>query len=234
MVVGDEAADAASGSGEMGHSAAVLRHFLAASILASVAADPPNGGDLEAARLELLGRLLPAALHELANPLVALVGTVELLLRDAEPGPAHARLELVERTAEEIAALVRSLQRLTRERLEPRAELDLGSFTRETADLAVRFSGVKGIGGEVRAPVSVTVVAEPPVLRQALLALLLDALQTASTDVEVEVDAGGVRVSAGAGGGRVATLAAAALGARLQGLPGGGAFLGLGATSRAS
>jgi signal transduction histidine kinase len=206
----------------MGHSAAVLRHFLAASILASVAADPPNGGDLEAARLELLGRLLPAALHELANPLVALVGTVELLLRDAEPGPAHARLELVERTAEEIAALVRSLQRLTRERLEPRAELDLGSFTRETADLAVR------------APVSVTVVAEPPVLRQALLALLLDALQTASTDVEVEVDAGGVRVSAGAGGGRVATLAAAALGARLQGLPGGGAFLGLGATSRAS
>jgi len=186
-----------------------------------VAADPVTGADLENARLELLGRLLPAALHELSNPLWALVGTVELLLADTPPGPTRTRLELVQRTADEVAALVRSLQRLTRERIEPETELDLGAFTRETADLAVRFSGVKGIGCEVRTDEAVTLVARPAVLRQALLGLLLDALQAADANVEVDVDSGGVRVSAGSGDGRPAALAAAALGARIERLPNG-------------
>lgn len=198
---------------------------MAASILARVAGDPVNGADLENARLELLGRLLPAALHELSNPLVALVGTVELLLADAEPGPTRTRLELVQRTADEVASLVRSLQRLTRERLEPETELDLGAFTRDTADLAVRFSGVKGIGCEVRVEEAVTLVARPAVLRQALLGLLIDALQAADADVEVDVDTSGVRISTGTGDGRPTRLAAAALGARLEHLSAGGVRL---------
>jgi len=190
-----------------------------------VAADPVNGADLERAQLELLGRILPAALHELANPLVALIGTLELLLADAEPGPTRTRLELLERTADEVAALVRSLQRLTRERLEPETELDLGAFTRETAELAVRFSGVKGIGCAVRTPEPVTLVARPGVLRLLVLLLLLDALQAADEDVEVEVDAGGVRISAGAADNRAAALAAPALGARIERRPAGGVRL---------
>jgi signal transduction histidine kinase len=198
---------------------------VAASILGPVAAEPVDHAELEAARLELLGRILPAALHELSNPLVALVGTVELLLADTEPGRDRTRLELVQRTADEVAALVRSLQRLTRERLEPETELDLGTFTRETADLAVRFSGVKGIGCDVRVDRPATLVARPAVLRQALLGLLLDALESANADVEVELDARGVRVGSGSGGGRSATLAAAALGARIERLPDGGVRL---------
>jgi len=186
-----------------------------------VAGDPDDTVEVENARLEQLGRLLPAALHELSNPLVALVGTVELLLADTPPGPTRTRLELVQRTADEVAALVRSLQRLTRERIEPETELDLGAFTRETADLAVRFSGVKGIGCEVRTDEAVTLVARPAVLRQALLGLLLDALQAADANVEVDVDSGGVRVSVGSGDGRPAALAAAALGARIERLPNG-------------
>ena len=185
---------------------------------------PVDEAELEAARLELLGRLLPAALHELANPLVALVGTVELLLVDAEPGPNRTRLELVQRTADEVAALVRSLQRLSRERLEPAVELDLGEFTRETADLAVQFSGVKGIGCEVSADEPATLVARPAVVRQALLDLLLDAVQTAGADVEVHVDRRGVRISAGSGG-HAAGAAAAALGARIEASPEGGVRL---------
>jgi len=186
-----------------------------------VAALSDDGAELEDARLALLGRLLPAALHELSNPLVALVGTVELLLADAEPGPTRTRLELVERTAAEIAALVRSLQRLARERLEPEAEVDLGEFTRETAHLAVRFSGVKGIDCEVRVAEPMRLAARPAVLRQALLGLLLDALESASGAVDVEVDSRGVRVASGAGGGRSSMLAAAALGARIEHLPDG-------------
>ena len=197
---------------------------MAASILARVAADPVTGADLEAARLELLGRLLPAALHELSNPLVALVGTVELLLAESEPGPTRTRLELLSRTGDEITALVRSLQRLSREGLEPETELDLVAFTRETAELAMRFSGTKGIACEVRAATPVTLVARPAVLRQALVGLLLDALQ-GDTDVEVTVAADGLRISSGTGGGRATTLAAAALGARIEPLPNGGVRL---------
>lgn len=191
-----------------------------------MAADPTSGGDLEAARLELLGGLLPAALHELSNPLVALLGTVELLLAEAEPGSSsRTKLELVQRTADEIAALVRSLQRLARERLEPATEVELEAFTRETADLAVRFSGVKGIGCEVRATAPATIVAEPGVLRLALLDLLFDALRTAEADVRVDVEKSRVRVSSGSGGGRGAALAAAALGARLARAADGGVRL---------
>ena len=58
-------------------------------------------------------------------------------------------------------------------------------------------------------------------LRQALLGLLLDALQAADANVEVDVDSGGVRVSVGSGDGRAAALAAAALGARIERLPNG-------------
>ena len=189
---------------------------------------PANGGGaLEAARLELLGRLLPAALHELSNPLVALVGTVDLLLAEAQPGPAAARLELVQRTAAEVTGLVRSLQRLTRERLEPPTELGLGAFTRETADLAVRFSNVKDVACDVTVERDTSVHAASGLLRQALLALLLDAVQAAPSGGGVDVLVAGttVRVSHGVGRGASARRAADALGARIEALPGGGVRL---------
>lgn len=183
---------------------------------------------LESGRLELLGRLLPPALHELANPLLALGGTVDLLLEDAEPGTrAQARLALVRDTAAELADVVRALQRLARERFEPARRIELEPFVRETASLAARFSGVKDVEVSVGGDGGGTVEVEPAVLRQALLALVLDAVQASSarSRVDVTVGPGSVRVPAAGGADRAAETAAAALGAGLRHLPGGGVEL---------
>jgi signal transduction histidine kinase len=170
-------------------------------ILAAVVAD---ADDAEARRLQMLGRLVPGALHELANPLLALGGTVEFLLEDAAPGTrARERLELVGSTTNEIAEIVRTLQRLARERFEPETIIPLAAFVEETAGLARRFSGVSDVELVVRASGDALVEARPAELRVALLGPLLDALEERphGDRVELEVDGAAVRLD-----GRALTL----------------------------
>jgi signal transduction histidine kinase len=53
----------------------------------------------ETLALATLGRLTRGALHEISNPLVALLGSAELALAEAQPGTKlHARLSLTHRT----------------------------------------------------------------------------------------------------------------------------------------
>jgi hypothetical protein len=53
---------------------------------------------------------LPELVHALANPLFVIVGVLELLLAEAEPGTkTHERLRLVQESTLEIRNLVRSL-----------------------------------------------------------------------------------------------------------------------------
>src|SRR5688572_5372452 len=80
----------------------------------------------EARGLEVLGRLTRGALHEIANPLLALVGTAELALGE-QPGGSklHERLALIQRTGQEISEIVRALQGFLRLQAEPPTELSL-------------------------------------------------------------------------------------------------------------
>ena len=145
----------------------------------------------------MLGRLLPGALHELANPLLALGGTVEFLLDEAEPGTKqHDRLVLVQGTAGEIADLVRSLQSLVRERHEPGRAIPLAAFAEETAALARRFGAARDVELSVRSSGTASVTARPAALRAALLVPLVDALRAAQPGATVllEVDGAAVRL----------------------------------------
>jgi signal transduction histidine kinase len=160
----------------------------------------------------LLGRVLPGALHELANPLLALGGTVELLLADpTDEGRRRAQLELVGSTSAEIADVVRTLQRLARERLEPETEISLPAFVAETAVLARRFANVRDVRlDELPSPAPAAIVrARPAALRQALLLPLLDALQAAppATAVGLAVEGTTVRVTGPNGAGTTVELA---------------------------
>ncbi len=121
--------------------------------------DDPNThvqGDLvEVGRLAALGRLTPGALHEIANPLVALLGTAELLLLDAERGTKGAeRLELVLDTAREISAIVRALQAYSRDRAAPRGPVALDRLVAETVELVRRTSAVRDVALEEVRPES--------------------------------------------------------------------------------
>ena len=75
-------------------------------------AGPDAKGDgalalVEGGRLAAAGGLARRLAHDLANPLVGVVGVTELLLADAAPGtPAHGQLCLVRESAEEMRAVL--------------------------------------------------------------------------------------------------------------------------------
>ncbi len=152
----------------------------------------------DAATLRTLGRLTRGALHELANPLVALVGTAELALEDAEPGTKlHDRIALTHSTGTEIAAIVRTLQAFVRLQAEPVSEQSVGAAAADAVALVERVTPTRGralsAGGDAR------VVAQPGELRARLVELLLDALDgTEDGNVELSVEDGVVRATGGA------------------------------------
>ena len=62
---------------------------------------------LRVGRLALVGRLARGIGHELNNPLFVVLGLVELVLRDLDPGTeAHERLSLALSSGNEIKELV--------------------------------------------------------------------------------------------------------------------------------
>lgn len=142
--------------------------------------DSPAPDDLvEVGRLAALGRLTPGALHEIANPLVALLGTAELLLLDAERGTKAAeRLQLVVDTGREISGIVRALQGYSRDRLAPRGPAALDRLVAETVELVRRTSAVRDVAlEEARPDAEVPVEGLPGELKQAVLTLIMNALE---------------------------------------------------------
>lgn len=133
----------------------------------------------EAARLAVLGRLTRGALHELGNPLVALVGTAELAAGSPEAGSRlRARLDLIARSADEIADIVRALQSVARvsagEELRP---VDLSTEAASAIGLVRRLSPRHATAIDGTPSTSPALAEAPPgALLVALVALLLDAL----------------------------------------------------------
>lgn len=154
-------------------------------------------GNTETAVLEVVGRLTRGALHELANPLVALVGSAELALDGAEPGTKlHDRLALVHRTGTEIAEIVRALQAFVRLQDEPAAEQSVAAAARDAVALVERVVPTRGTTFAVTGDAAV--VAPPGVLRARLVDLLLDAVESAAgAPVALSVSPGIVRASGG-------------------------------------
>jgi signal transduction histidine kinase len=104
--------------------AAVPRRRDAATMTSPAAVpDPPASVDalVEAGRLVALGELAPGAAHEVNNPLFAILGLVEFLLLEAQPGSkAHERLVLIQQSGNEIREVVKAVLDFAREPDEPR------------------------------------------------------------------------------------------------------------------
>jgi len=78
-------------------------------------ASPDTEALLEAGRLSTLGELVRGLAHEINNPLFGMLGVVDLLLADLEPGsPDHKRLLLVKQSGLEIKQLSHALLRFAR------------------------------------------------------------------------------------------------------------------------
>jgi signal transduction histidine kinase len=151
--------------------------------------------------LQTLGLLTRGALHQIANPLVALVGSAELALRELEPGTkAHDRVALTHRTGSEIAEIVRALQAFVRLQAHGPEQLSLGSAANDAIALVTKVLPTHDVS--LSATGDANVVAAPGEVGSALVELLVEALDQADGAIELavrETDAGAVVTATGGG-----------------------------------
>lgn len=160
----------------------------------------PVSYDAENTRaLATLGRLTRGALHELSNPLVALLGSAELALGDAEPGTKlHDRISLTQRTGTEVVEIVRALQAFIRLQPQPPVQLSVGDAAADAIALVTRVLPTHDV--ELRSSGDATVVAGPGELRRRLVELLLDALDAPGRGPVIELVVADGLVTATGGG----------------------------------
>jgi signal transduction histidine kinase len=151
--------------------------------------DPQLRETLESVFALAEGRLA-GVVHELNNPLFAILGLIEFLLRDAEPGSrAQQRLELIQTTGLEMKEIARALLGFAREQpgqLEPVA---LDEVIAGVAQLFRLTSAAKGVDVVERidgAPVHV--LGRRSELRQLLLCLFLNSKQVLPTGGTITVE----------------------------------------------
>jgi len=158
---------------------------------------------LPTGRQAALGELAAEIAHEINNPLFAILGLNELLLKDADPGTkAHERLLLVEQTGLEIKELVRALLTFAREPTDEIDTLALHDVVTEGLELVRHTSASKGVEIVERVEADrVEVEGNRNQLKQVLLNLLTNARQaladggTITVSVSTEGDRAVVRVS---------------------------------------
>jgi signal transduction histidine kinase len=99
-----------------------------------------------AGKLVALGELTPGVAHELNNPLFAVLGLVDFLLAESEPGSrAHRRLTVVHETAEEMRGILRALIDFAREPGGRIGPVELVETVRETVALVRRTTFAKDV-----------------------------------------------------------------------------------------
>lgn len=148
---------------------------------------------MQSGRLAVAGELAAGAVHQINNPLFAILTLTGFLLRDVEPGTqAHERLQLVSESANEIKEVVERLHHFVRERSQW-ALVALDDVAHEAAEL-VRWTsaGKQNEIVERYPPEPASVHGSAAELRQAFVNLLLNAVQamprggTASLEVARE------------------------------------------------
>lgn len=172
--------------------------------------DPLPPDTPETRSLRTLGLLTRGALHEIANPLVALIGSAELALDDAEPGTKmHDRIGLTHRTGTEIAGIVRALQAFIRLQTAPVGPLSLGDAAAEAVTLVELVLPTHNV--TLTAAGDATVVAAPGDVRCSLVELLVDALERCDSRGAIALTVrseGGKAVVEATGGGELRLPAA--------------------------
>lgn len=152
-----------------------------------------------------LGLLTRGALHEIANPLVGLIGSAELALDEAEPGTKlHDRIALTHRMGTEIAGIVRALQAFIRLQDLPARSLSLGEAAAEAVALVDLVLPTHNV--TLTATGDATVVAAPGAVRCSLVDLLVEAIERSNSEgtIALAVRAeGSEAVVAATGGGEL-------------------------------
>ena len=145
---------------------------------------------VQSGKLAAIGELAAGVAHEINNPLFAILGLVEFLMKDAEPGSKTLeRLLLVQQTGLEIKEIVRSLLDFARENSEDRHVVVLEEVVFQTVDLVRRTSASKGVElSESYDSDAALVNVSPNQIKQIFLNLLANARQAMQGGGAVKID----------------------------------------------
>jgi signal transduction histidine kinase len=134
--------------------------------------------------------VVPGVIHELNNPLFAVLGLLEFLIAEAEPGTkTHQRLLLIQQSAMEIRDIVRTVLDFARERPDDEAGQDIGEVAEEAAHLFRRTSIARDVETTVTTGAGrLVVVANRSRMKQVFLALLTNAQQAMPRGGTVSID----------------------------------------------
>lgn len=157
---------------------------------------PDREALLEAGRLSGLGELVRGFAHEINNPLFGMLGLVELLLGEIEPGTkAHERLSLVQQSGLEIKRITHSLLGFARAESEATGMVSLQEVAEKAVELVRCTSAGQSVDLQERYPDEpLHVHGSSARLCQVFLSLLVNAQQAlpAGGTVTVELERDGV------------------------------------------
>ena len=145
---------------------------------------------VQSGKLTAVGELAAGVAHEINNPLFAILGLTEFLLKESEPGSkARQRLELIQQTGLEIKEIVRALLEFARENAEDHRVGPLEEIIQSTIDLVRRTNAHKGVEIVDRYDGSgVLVEASSNQLKQVMLNLIANARQAMPAGGTVTID----------------------------------------------
>jgi two-component system NtrC family sensor kinase len=145
---------------------------------------------VQSGKLAAIGELAAGVAHEINNPLFAILGLTEFMLKEAAPeSKAHQRLELIQQTGLEIKEIVRALLDFARENAEERHEVALDDVVRSTVDLVRRTNAHKGVElVDSYEDAGALINASPNQLKQIFLNLIANARQAMPNGGTVTID----------------------------------------------
>jgi PAS domain S-box-containing protein len=145
---------------------------------------------VQSGKLTAIGELAAGVAHEINNPLFAILGLTEFLLKESEDGSrARHRLELIRETGLEIKEIVRALLDFAGENAEERHLVQIEDVVRSTVDLVRRTNARKGVELVDRYDAAdALVLASQNQLKQIVLNLIANARQAMPLGGTVHVE----------------------------------------------
>jgi signal transduction histidine kinase len=147
-----------------------------------------------AERLAAAGQLAAGAAHEIRNPLAAIRSAIQLIARDYPQGSERSELiaDIVDEV-DRIDGIVEGLLSLARPEPVDYADVDLLALIRQTLALTAAQAEAGAVQVTLDAPAELRLHADPGLLKQLLLNLVLNALQAMPQGGRLELRATAAR-----------------------------------------
>jgi PAS domain S-box-containing protein len=145
---------------------------------------------VQSGKLAAIGELAAGVAHEINNPLFAILGLTEFLIKEVDPASKmRSRLDLIQQTGQEIKEIVRALLDFARENAEERHLVALDEVVQQTVDLVRRTNAHKGVELiDSYDTHGAAVLASPNQLKQIFLNLVANARQAMPEGGTVRID----------------------------------------------